>query len=128
MGEHVHRRLWTFISSLLLTIAACSHGVGSDTPRPADSRVRVEAVNRYALPIELFATGSGISHRLGTVDPGMTAEFFVPPNLIGGSVELQARSGTGQRPFSTGQILLAPGTIVDFVIASQLFNSTATLR
>jgi hypothetical protein len=58
----------------------------------------------------------------------MDGQFVIPQNLIGGGgVELQARTG-GRQPFRSDKLLLAPGTIVEFVIAPQLFNSTATLR
>jgi hypothetical protein len=43
-------------------------------------------------------------------------------------VELQARPGGGRQLFRSDKLLLAPGTIVEFLIARQLFNSTATLR
>jgi hypothetical protein len=119
------------VPGLLLAGSACARGGGegeSETP-PNNSPVRVEVTNNYALPIEIYAVGSGITHRMGTVHPGMAGRFVVPQNLIGsGSVELQARPGTTKPPFRSGPLLLAPGTIVDFMIAPQLFNSTATLR
>jgi hypothetical protein len=98
-------------------------------PRPVDVPVKVKATNNYALPVDIFAVSAGINQRLGTVHPGMTSEFTVPPTLVGGSsVELQARPSDRSGVFRSGPLLLAPGTIVDFVIAAQLFNSTATLR
>lgn len=117
------------VPALLLAGSACARGGGEDEPQPDDSPVRVEVTNNHALPIEIYAVGSGISHRLGTVLPGMAAHFVVPQNLIGsGAVELQAQPRASKQQFRSGQLLLAPGTIVDFVIAPQLFNSTATLR
>jgi hypothetical protein len=79
--------------------------------------------------MEVYALGSGINHRLGTVHPGMAGHFVLPPNLIGSSsVRLEARpSGVG-RPFQSGELLLSPGAVVDFVIAPQLFSSTVTQR
>jgi hypothetical protein len=79
--------------------------------------------------MEVYVLGSGITHRLGTVYPGMGGHFVVPQNLIGNSsVRFEARpSGDGQ-PFRSGDLLLAPGTVVDFVIAARLFNSTVTHR
>jgi hypothetical protein len=92
--------------------------------------VQVEVINRHALPIEIDAVGSGMSRRLGTVEPGMTGHFVVPPNLItaGGGVELQAHPSASKQLFSSGPLLLSPGAIVDIEITPQLFNSTATLR
>jgi hypothetical protein len=123
------RRVFVRIPALLLMVAACSRGGGTDEPQPIDRPVRVEATNNYALPVELYAVGSGITHRLGTVNPGLSASFTIPPTLLAGNgVELQARSRTGERPFISEELLLAPGTIVDFQIAPQLFSSTVTLR
>jgi hypothetical protein len=79
--------------------------------------------------MEVEAVGSGARHRLGMVHPGMAAHFVVPQNLIGtGGVELLVHPSASRQQFSSGPLLLAPGTIVDFMIAPQLFNSTATLR
>lgn len=79
--------------------------------------------------MEVSALGSGINHRLGTVHPGMDGHFVVPQNLIGGSsVRFEARPSGDGRPFLSGDILLAPGAVVDFVIGAQLFNSTVTRR
>jgi hypothetical protein len=125
----VLRRLWMLVPGLLLMASACARGGGEDEPYPSDSPVRVEVTNRHALPMEVETVGSGTRHRLGTVHPGMAAHFVIPQNLIGsGGVELLAHPNASSQQFSSGPLLLAPGTIVDFVIAPQLFNSTATLR
>jgi hypothetical protein len=125
----VLRRLWMLVPGLLLTASACARGGGDEAPLPNDSPVRVEVTNQHALPMEVEAVGSGARHRLGTVHPGMAAHFPVPQNLIGaGGVELLAHPNASRQRFSSGPLLLAPGTIVDLVIAPQLFNSTATLR
>jgi hypothetical protein len=118
------------LPALLLTATACGgRGGDDDAPHPTDSPVRVEVTNNNALPVHIYAVGSGITHRMGTVHPGMDAHFVIPQNLIGsGGVELQARPGTAGQPFRSGQLLLAPGTIVDLQITPQLFNSTVTLR
>jgi hypothetical protein len=79
--------------------------------------------------MEVYALGSNITQRLGTVHPGMSSHFTVPSTLVGnGSVEFEARPSGGGRPFRSGEILLAPGAVVDFLIAPQLFNSTVTRR
>jgi hypothetical protein len=129
----MHRRSWKLIPGLLLMLSACARGGGGgdggDEPEPAAAPVRVEVFNNYALPVEVFALGSGTSHRLGTVHPGMAGHFVVPPTLLGGGgVELEARPGRNEQPFSSDPLLLAPGTVVDFTITPQLFNSTVTLR
>jgi hypothetical protein len=124
----VLRGLRILAPALLLTASACARSGGEEL-EPTGTAVSVEVTNRHALPMEVYAMGSGITHRLGTVHPGMAGHFVVPQNLVGNSsVRLEARpSGNGQ-PFRSGEILLAPGAVVDFVIAPQMFNSTVTLR
>lgn len=121
------RTVWMLVPVLLLG-TACARG-DPDAPHPSDSPVRVEVTNRHALPVEIYATGSGISRRLGTVHPGMNAHFAIPANITSsGGVELEAAPTASSQRFRSGQLLLAPGKIVELIVAPQLFNSTATLR
>ena len=122
------RRLRILAPGLLLAASACAHSGGGEF-QPTGSPVSVEVSNRHALPMEVYAIGSGITHRLGTVYPGMASHFVVPQNLVGNSsVRFEARPGGNAQPFRSGDILLAPGAVVDFVIGAQLFNSTVTRR
>lgn len=114
--------------ALVLWSSACAKG-GTDDPGPNDSPVRVEVTNHHALPIEIYAVGHGASQRLGTVHPGMDAHFVIPANFTrSGSVELQALPAASNQRFHSGELLLAPGTIVELIVSPQLFSSTATLR
>lgn len=116
------------VPALLLTLSACSRSTPG-APAPAPGTVEVSVTNQNALPMEVYASGAGINHRMGTVHPGMGAHFTVPQNLVGNSsVLFEARPSGGGRPFRSGEILLAPGSLIQFVIASQLFNSTVTRR
>ena len=99
------------------------------SPSPNDNPVRVRGHQRHPLAIEVYAIGTGIDQRLGTVHPGMNSEFVIPPNLTtSGGVELQAVAGGQQPAFRSGPLLLAPGSVVDLIVTPQLFNSTVTLR
>jgi hypothetical protein len=122
------RGAWILIAGLMLSGAGCAKS-GQDDVEPAEvPSATVEVRNNHALPVEIFATGSGINQRLGTVHPGMQGRFALPPSMLGGgSVELQVRAGTGQ-VFRSGPLLLAPGAVVDVAVAPQLFSSTATVR
>jgi hypothetical protein len=117
---------------LLLTVSACTHsGGGEASPQIRENGIPayVEVQNQHALPMEVYAFASGITQRLGTVHPGMSSRFTIPPNLIGnGSVQFEARASGGGQPFRSGEILLEPGSVVDLRIAAQLFNSTVTRR
>ena len=116
---------------LLLAVPACARGgaEAEEQLQPVDMPVRLEVTNNFALPIEIEAIGSGVTHRVGTVHPGMSAHFTLPQNLMGsGGVELIAHPTASSDSFRSDPLLLAPGTIVDFHVTPQLFNSTATLR
>jgi hypothetical protein len=116
------------VSALLLTVSACSKS-GAGEVTPSEIPVAVEVTNQHALPMEIAAVGSGIVQRLGTVHPGMNARFQIPHTMVGnGSVQLEARPSGGGQPFRSGEVLLAPGAVLDFTISAQLFNSTVTRR
>ena len=118
---------WLILLALGAMSTACG-GKHTDTVSPVDAPVTLEAVNNNALPVELFVSSAGASIRLGTVHPGMTAKFTVPPAFVGGrSVEFLANN-TGGDGYRSGTFVLAPGEIVDLNIHARMFNSTTVLR
>jgi hypothetical protein len=121
------RRAWRVFTVGWLAATACARGSGGEVS-PADAPVRVEVTNRFALPVEIYAVGAGIRHRMGIVHPGMSAVFKVPPAMVGGGqVEFHASPTESTQSYRSGGLLLSPGAIVDIVIAAQLFASTAVL-
>ena len=124
------RGSWTLM--LVLAGVACAHrrSTAADAQQPSGSPVSVEVINNYGLAMEVEAIGSGIRYRMGTVHPGMSGHFVLPQAMVGnGLVELFAHPTVNAREVArSGQLLLAAGQVVDFVIAPQLFNSTATVR
>jgi hypothetical protein len=124
----VPRRVRALIPILLLCAVACAKG-STESAAPSNEPVRVEVVNRHPLAVEVYAFGTGIERRLGTVEPGMKASFVIPPNLTtSGDVELQVSPAASNQRFRSGGLLLAAGSIVDLIVAPQLFSSTATIR
>ncbi len=116
------------VTALVLMTPACSGSGGGDV-EPVRKRVTVEVENQHALPMEIHAIGSGINHRLGTVHPGMRGTFEIPQNLIGSSsVMLEARPSDTGRSFRSGDLLVTPGSVLDFIITQQLFSSTVVQR
>jgi hypothetical protein len=114
----------------LVLISACGRSGSSDEPKPerSDGRVYVQVINRNALPMEVSAMSGGINHRMGTVHPGMSTQFFLPQNLSNSSVRFEARTSGGGQPFRSSDLQLVPRAIVQFTIASQLFSSTVERR
>ena len=129
----VRRGSWIVIAGVLLTGPACAQRGGgtqdaSEAPRD-DRPVHLHVINRYAFPVDMFAVGSGTSYRMGTVHPGMTSEFVVPRAVLGGGpVEFVAQPADNGRSARSGRLLLRPGAVVDFEVASSLMASTATVR
>ena len=123
------RRVGVIVPGLLLLAAACARGTGADAPNASTHPVRVEVTNRHALAVEVYAVGSGMEQRLGTVHPGMNARFTIPFNLTtSGGVELLVGPEASNQRFNSGELLLAPGSVVDLIVTPQLFSSTATIR
>ena len=126
----MRRSSWVILSLLLLLLPACRRA-SDEAPLPADplqSPISIEVVNNQPLPVEVFIVGAGVNHRLGTVHPGMSAHFEVPPGMVGnGNLELEARSSANLQARSV-PLLLSPGAIVDFIVARPPFASTATIR
>lgn len=121
------RGFHVLVAGLLLVLPACSPSAGG--VEPDNRRVTVEVRSQYALPVDIYVVGGGSFHRLGVVNPGMDGTFYIPQNLArNGSVRLEARPAGTAQPFRSGDLLLAPGSVVDLLVAQQLFSSTATLR
>ena len=116
------------VPAVLLITSACAHSSAGETA-PAAGSVEVAVTNQNALPMEVYASGSGIRHRMGTVYPGMDGHFVIPQNLVGNSsVQFEAYPSGGGQPYRSGEVMLAPGSLIQFQIAAQLFNSTVTRR
>jgi hypothetical protein len=116
--------------ALIVTSSGCASSSGNDEPEPktSDGRVYVQVINGNALPMEVSALSGGINHRMGTVHPGMSTQFFLPQNLSNSLVRFEARTSGGGQPFRSGDIQLIPGAIVEFRLAAQLFSSTVERR
>lgn len=127
----MHRGAWCLIAGLLVTGAACAHRRGgeADAGGVQPAAVHVTVTNHYKLDVEVYATASGYTHRLGTVAPGIARTFALPQGMVGsGSVELSAQP-TGYGPIiRSGDLVIAPGDLVHFEITTNWIDSRATVR
>jgi len=113
---------------LALLTAACFHRHPTDAVTARDEAIRIDVTNHYTLPMEIYALGSGISYRLGIVEPGMARHFVVPHALVG-RMEFEARVGQNHPDVArSGELVVMPGHVVEFVINNPLFSSTALIR
>jgi hypothetical protein len=113
----------------LLVLAGCRRA-NPDLPAP-DAPVHLVVSNGYGQPMEIFVSGEGIDQRMGIVNPGMTGRFIVPRNLVGiGSVEVRAvppGAARSNQVARVGDLHLSSGVVIEFEIATPLFNSTARI-
>ncbi len=115
-----------------LFVAACLHrhsDAPPTPPAPEGTPVHVLVTNNYTLPITVFAAAGGTNYRMGTVNPGMNADFILRQAMMGnGPVEFLADPNNGDPPFRSGALLLAPGETVEIQIEQHLLNSSAVIR
>jgi len=129
----MRRGPWFLVALLLMTFCACAHGrpaaARAAEAQPDDSSVVLNVTNYYALPVDVHATASGTSYRMGTVLPGIVSHFVLRQAMLGnGMVEFLAIPADSVRTVRSGELLLKRGDIVDFVITTHLLLSTATVR
>ncbi len=129
---NLHRGARPLIVGLLLTGSGCASalGVAKDPADPpaVENVVRLNVTNHYNGPMEIFAIGSGTVYRMGTVLPGLVSHFILRQAMITGTVEFLAQTSSRDQPVRSDRLLLSPGRVVDFEIATNLMSSTATVR
>lgn len=122
---------WAILGALALAGTACvHHRPGTDTADQPALPVLVNVVNHYVMPVDVYAQGSGVSYRMGTVLPGLESRFVVRSALIntGGMVEVVGYPADRMRVVRSGSMLLVPGDIVDCEITTHLIISTCIVR
>jgi hypothetical protein len=128
----MRRRSWCLIAALVLAGTSCGHrrGTAADTGTPGvENPVHLNVINHYTLPVDVFVIAAGTTYRMGTVHPGVPSHFVLREAMVmNGPVELVAQPAGTESPVRSGQLLLAPGDVVDFEIESHLLNSTATVH
>jgi hypothetical protein len=101
--------------------------VAADVARGTSASVSV--VNAYGAPLTIYAIGSGVIERLGTVNQGSNSRWILPAAVLGeGTIELMAQADNGQPLIRFGPMRLSPGRVVDFTIVRDLALSSATVR
>jgi hypothetical protein len=104
--------------------------LGENPNQERNDDVVVNVTNNYALPMDVFAIASGSTFRLGTVNPGIGSRFTLHKNLFATNHQvtfLAQATGYGPRT-TTDRVYVTPGNTVDFVIATNLVGSLATVR
>jgi alpha-amylase len=104
--------------------------LGQEREAAPNDSVIVYVQNDYALPMEAYVTGAGTDYRMGTVDPGLLSRFVLRSNMLSTNHILEfVAQATGYGPQArTGQLTVMPGDVVDFIIATNLIGTRATVR
>jgi len=131
----MRRARWLLVAVPIAAGFACAHHRAAPAPPaqaevvPDDSTVVLVVTNYYPLTVDVYAGASGTSYRMGTVSPGIVSQFKLRHSMLGnGTVEFVAEPADGAHTVRSGELLLKPGDVVDFVIAAHLLHSTATVR
>ena len=104
--------------------------LGLEAEAPPNDSVVVYVRNDYGLPMEAYVVGAGTYYRMGTVNPGIESRFVLRRNMLAMNhiVEFVAQA-TGYGPQArTGDLQVMPGDVVDFVIATNLIGTRASVR
>ncbi len=115
---------------VLLASSACAVGMGAGSAAGTGAArpVQLQVTNTSGGPIEIYATGTGTSYRVGTVHPGLTGRFVIRPTMVSnGAVEFTAHSpvwGTVE----SGPMLLRPGDVADFALTPYTATSRSSVR
>jgi len=119
------------IAALLLAVAGggCLHRRAAGVPPADDGTVHVVVTNNYEVPMVVYASGTGTTLRLGIVAPGIEREFVLRRHSYeNGPVTFSAGPSGDPRRVSAWPLQLVSGDVVDFVIATLLNGTTATIR
>ena len=121
----------TLLAGFVLAAVACAHNGTSNeatTPAKAESEVRLEVTNHYSLAADIFAVAQGTKLRLGTVHPGISRTFVLPPSIYGGGLVSIVAEITNENPVFSGSFQLVTGDVLEFEIANHLMASRAQIK
>ncbi len=115
---------------MLLAFAGCkSHPqTGPDVDaRPEPIPVHVK--NENFLDMNIAVVVSGVSRRLGNVVGNGSGDFTIDGNLaLGQTLYLTATPIGGRGQATSGGLSIAPGQMIEFIVASTLRQSVATVH
>jgi hypothetical protein len=130
------RPISLLLAGLLVAGTGCSRSNPSasdaNATSPSAPRIGVHVMNHYSVAMEVYVIGSGITHRLGLVSPGIDRDFMLPETLAHtGAVEFMAQPSGAVAPgqnVRTVQVRFSSGDSLEFEIATNLVLSRANIR
>jgi hypothetical protein len=127
----MHNRLVTLGLAACLACAAtagCRSGSAYDVGRVADG-VGLVVRNDNFYDVDVYAVADVLATRIGTVTGNSTQRFELSPSITGaGDLRVVATPIGGNGRASSGPLAVSRGQTIFFTVASQLRQSTATVR
>ncbi|HEY6829579.1 MAG TPA: hypothetical protein VI259_22130 [Gemmatimonadaceae bacterium] len=119
-------------AALLFLLAAAACKSHPQTGPEVDARpepIPVHVKNENFLDMNIAVVVSGVSRRLGNVVGNASADFMIDGNLaLGQTVYLTATPIGGRGQATSGGLSIAPGQMIEFIVASTLRQSVATVH
>ena len=117
-----------FSGVALMSTTACSrtNTLGGEVA-PANA-IFVHVNNQNFLDMDVYAVGSGLATRIGTVTGNSARDFVVDASMATTNFSIVATPIGGNGRASSGNIQVGPGQTVDFTIGSIMRNSTVFIR
>lgn len=117
------------VAVLLLAAIACSRNKAEGTPEPRPEPIPLHVKNENFLDMNVAVVISGVSRRLGQVSGNSSADFKIDWMMtVGQSIVITATPIGGRGFASSGPLSVGEGQMIEFLVASTLRQSVATVR
>jgi hypothetical protein len=118
--------------ALLFLVATAACKSRPQTGPELDARpepIPVHVKNENFLDMNIAVVVSGVSRRLGNVVGNGSGDFTIDGNLaLGQTLYLTATPIGGRGQATSGGLSIAPGQMIEFIVASTLRQSVATVH
>jgi len=106
----------------MMVMAGCAQNPRYATSEFKTTQVSVQVSNHNWMDVVVYAVSSGSRSRLGTVTTGMDQRFRIPTSItpLSGAFHLEADPVGSNEVFSSGQIMLQPGSRIVWSIENQM--------
>jgi type IV pilus biogenesis protein CpaD/CtpE len=116
----------------LVLLSACAHnqaGEADQDEEPTHEPIHVHVRNENFLDMTISVVSSGVARRLGQVTGNGVGDFTFDFNLANGrSIQVRATPIGGPAPWTSPNLSVGSGQLIDMRIAGALRQSNAVIR
>jgi hypothetical protein len=116
----------------LLVLGACTHNQSSEMdedPTPERAPILVHVRNENFLDVTVSVVSSGVARRLGQVSGNAVGDFTFNANLANsGSIQVRATPIGGNSSYTSPNLSVGSGQMIDVRLASTLRQSSTVVR